>query len=78
MDHNEYMEALANQRRRMGAEIDGLKIELERVRTVALAEIEKLHAALETIAKIPIPEQDNMISANMRHIAQIALGNYHD
>lgn len=35
--------------------------------------IGKLHAALETIATLPMPEQDNMLSANMRKIAADAI-----
>lgn len=30
--------------------------------------------ALRTIAELPIPEQDNMMAANMRQIARTALG----
>jgi hypothetical protein len=37
------------------------------------AEIERLRLALRTIRDLPIPEQDNMIAANMRAIAREAL-----
>ena len=36
-------------------------------------EIARLRMALRTIADLPIPEQDNMLGANMRYIALKAL-----
>lgn len=38
-----------------------------------MAAAPELVVALRTIAEMPIPEQDNMISANMRIIARTAL-----
>lgn len=33
-----------------------------------------MHAALEAIATMPLEEKDNMMAANMRHVARTALG----
>jgi hypothetical protein len=41
--------------------------------TAAGARAEKLSVALESIRDMPIPEQDNMVAANMREIARAAL-----
>ncbi len=42
--------------------------------TEALAEARRLREALRLIREFPIPEQDNMVAANMREVARAALG----
>jgi hypothetical protein len=46
VERSEMVEALANQRRRMGAEYDELAVELKRVRSVAAERIQELEAEL--------------------------------
>lgn len=40
------------------------------------ARLERYNVALHTITNFPIPEQDNMVAANMRIVARTALSEY--
>jgi hypothetical protein len=59
---SEMLEALANQRRRMGAEYDTLYAKLKRVREVARAEIERLSAAPQTAPPLRAERERRMVA----------------